>query len=246
MRIALVSDIHGNLISLEAVLADLAREAVDQILCLGDVAALGPQPRETLARLRGLAFPTVMGNTDAWLLNPILAPDADDNLRLIQTVELWSSQQIQAEDRDFIASFEPVISLDLDGGGQLLAFHGSPRSNTEIIRATTPEEDLDRIFSGTRALILAGGHTHQQLLRRYRDSLLINPGSVGLPQERDPQTGAFHNPPWAEYAIVLVDGGRLHVDLRRISVDAAAIIRSYSASGASGMPYADRLAGDWE
>jgi predicted phosphodiesterase len=61
MRVALISDIHGNLVSLEAVLADIDREGVDQIVCLGDVAGLGPQPREILARLQALGCICIMG-----------------------------------------------------------------------------------------------------------------------------------------------------------------------------------------
>ncbi|NIW96181.1 MAG: hypothetical protein GWN20_25895, partial [Phycisphaerae bacterium] len=79
MRLAIISDIHGNLIALEAVLAVLAQEEIDQMVCLGDVAATGPQPHETIARLRELNCPVVMGNTDDWLLNPHPHPVRDEN-----------------------------------------------------------------------------------------------------------------------------------------------------------------------
>ncbi len=68
MRIGLISDIHGNLLALEVVLQELAQEQVDQIICLGDVGALGPQPRQVIERLRYLHCPVILGNTDAWLL----------------------------------------------------------------------------------------------------------------------------------------------------------------------------------
>ena len=70
MKLAIFSDIHGHLVALEAVLADVAREGCEQMVCLGDVAANGPQPREVIARLRELNIPIVQGNTDEWLLNP--------------------------------------------------------------------------------------------------------------------------------------------------------------------------------
>lgn len=70
MRIAVIADLHGNLVALEAVLAALADERTDGIVCLGDVAATGPQPRETVERLRAVGCPVVMGNADAWLLDP--------------------------------------------------------------------------------------------------------------------------------------------------------------------------------
>ena len=79
MRIGLISDIHGNLIALESVLSELKREQVDSMICLGDVAALGPQPHEVIERLRKLNCPVVMGNTDDWYLQPL--PEGDDELR---------------------------------------------------------------------------------------------------------------------------------------------------------------------
>lgn len=71
MRIALISDIHGNLISLEAVLADIDREEADQIICLGDVATIGPQPREVVAKLKASGLTGITGNHESYLLNPV-------------------------------------------------------------------------------------------------------------------------------------------------------------------------------
>jgi predicted phosphodiesterase len=70
MRMALISDIHGNLVALEAVMNDLERQGAERMVCLGDVAASGPQPRGVLQRLQALDCPVVMGNADAWLLEP--------------------------------------------------------------------------------------------------------------------------------------------------------------------------------
>ncbi|NIW96182.1 MAG: metallophosphoesterase, partial [Phycisphaerae bacterium] len=83
-----------------------------------------------------------------------------------------------------------------------LCFHGSPQSNTDLIFATTSEEDLERMLSGFQATGMAGGHSHTQMLRRYKDVLLFNPGSIGMPFEYSRQTGQVRNPPWAEYALL--------------------------------------------
>jgi putative phosphoesterase len=241
MKLAIISDIHGNLTSFEAVLADLERHAIDQVVCLGDVAAFGPQPRECLDRLKLLKCPVVMGNTDEFLLNPVLMPK-DDPEGFVEKVELWGAEQLNAVDRECLASFQPTVTLDLENGVTLLAFHGSPRSNQEIIQASTPEDELDVVFEGTDAQILAGGHTHTVLLRRYRDSYLMNPGSVGLPHESARHSDYVRNPPWAEYAVISVDAGLPHIDFRRVPVDAQAIV---GAIRDSGMPFADKLTADW-
>src|SRR5579884_2332792 len=103
MRIALIADIHGNLLALETVLHELSQEHIDQIICLGDVAALGPQPRAVLARLRSLNCPVIMGNTDAWLQTPSVAPEvAANNSRIIYEITVWCSEQLSSAERTYI------------------------------------------------------------------------------------------------------------------------------------------------
>src|SRR6266446_1146965 len=176
MRIGLIADIHGNLIALENVLSELQREQVDQIICLGDVAALGPQPHEVLERLRELKCPIVMGNTDDWYLQPL--PEGDDDLREIVG---WGLQQLTDADLAYLRSFQPVIEMRLETDQALLCFHGSPRSYHDVIASTTPVAEVRSMFAGYQAWIMVGGHTHVQMLRHYEQAFLINPGSVGLP-----------------------------------------------------------------
>lgn len=242
MRVALIADIHGNLIALDAVLADLGRERIDQIVCLGDVAAGSPQPRETIERLQALGCPAVMGNADAWMLNPQPRQEADDDWRRIEEINYWCLAQLAPPDLEYLRTFQPTVEIPLDAGASLLGFHGSPRSYDDIIVATTAEPDLEEMIAGRRAVVLAGGHAHTQLLRRYRDRLIVNPGSVGLPFERLAPGGHARNPPWAEYAILAWESGRLGIDLRRVPIELDALRR---AALASGMPHAEWWIKDW-
>ncbi len=99
MRIAIISDIHGNDIALESVLTKLVQDATDQIICLGDVVVTGPQPREALARLQALGCPVVMGNTDDWLLSPTpFTIHSEDDQKLYE-VELWAAAQLTEADK---------------------------------------------------------------------------------------------------------------------------------------------------
>lgn len=241
MRIAIISDIHGNLVSLEAVLTDIAREGIEQMVCLGDVAATGPQPSEVLTRLAGLGIPVVQGNTDEWLLQPEPFEDESDFYQKIYEMDMWALGQLTADNRTFLQTFQPTIEIPLDETNSLLCFHGTPRSNNEILRATTPDEAVAPMVAGQSATILAGGHTHQPLVRRYADKLILNPGSVGLPYEVSSE--AVHNPPWAEYAILHSEGGRFGVELRRVGVEVTAVQQAILASE---MPHREWLAGEWE
>lgn len=239
MRIGLISDIHGNLIALESVLSELRQEQIDRMICLGDVAALGPQPHEVIGRLRELSCPVVMGNTDDWYLQPL--PQGDDELREIVG---WGLQQLTDSDVAYLRSFQPVIEMTLDTDKTLLCYHGSPRSYSDVISSTTPAAEVRSMFAGQQALIMVGGHTHVQMLRRYEQAFLINPGSIGLPgvgpESQDlPRNQKVH---WAEYAIITLQNGQVRVDLRRTPLDIPALLQ---AGYASGMPTLDSWVRTW-
>jgi putative phosphoesterase len=234
-RLALIADIHGNAVALEAVLADIARRDVDEIVCLGDVAAGGPQPREALRRLRALGCPVVRGNADDWLLGEAPADGDEDGHRLRAIVD-WARAQLGDADLAYLESFAPTVALDLDASRRLLCFHGSPRASSDRLLATTPEDELARIFAGVEAEVVAGGHTHLQLARRFGASLLVNPGSVGVPLHGDWSAAGDPRPPhFADYALVEAEAD-FTVELRRLPVDVEAIER---AGHASRMPYPD-------
>jgi len=238
VRVGLISDLHGNCLALDAVLAELEREQLDSIVCLGDV-AVGPQPHEVLARVRELGCPIVLGNWDAACLDGLPAATAETE-EIVNEIHGWWSDQLSSDDRAFLRTFVPQLELQLDGVDALL-FHGSPRSYDDWIFATTPDEELDAMLDGHRQPLLVGGHTHLQLLRRWRESLLVNPGSVGLPflswwPDR------VRVAPWAEYAILTVEDGRIHVDLRRTPFDVDKLL---SISRSSGMPHAQWWADCW-
>ncbi|RMH00384.1 MAG: metallophosphoesterase [Chloroflexi bacterium] len=225
MRIALISDIHGNLISLEAVLADINRQQVDQIICLGDVATLGPQPKEVIRRVRQLGCPCIMGNHDFFVLRPDQIPTYSDALWFTETIN-WTISQLEPEDIRFLRSFQPTITIPLSNQQTLLCFHGSPHSNVDIILATTPPVELDRLLTGYEADVMAGGHTHVQMLRQHKGKWIVNVGSVGMPFEQMPFDKVPRFMPWAEYAIVEDKDNSLAITLCRVQIDLEAVKES--------------------
>lgn len=242
MRLAIFSDIHANCVALDVVLADIRARQVDQMVCLGDAIQGGPQPAETVARLRNLACPIVMGNADAFLLTGEIT-GAEPVTEQMAAVQAWSLARLTAEDRAFIGGFRPTITLDLSPDWRLLCFHGSPSSFDDIILPETPD-DIAMLLLGLpqpeRAQLLTGGHTHRQQLRRLGAALFFNPGSVGLPfrhPQPDPQSDAQPNAivyvdPWAEYAIVTVeDAGQFGLEFRRVPYDMATLRHAYQAGG---------------
>lgn len=239
-RIGVISDIHGNLFALDAVLAELERESLDGIVCLGDV-AVGPQPQETLARVRALGCPVVIGNWDAWFLDRPPPPQDDVGRKLYEITAFWADA-VTDDDRAYIRTFVPQLELPLDGGEPALCFHGSPNSYDDFIFATTPDEVVGRMFGDRRAPLMIGGHAHLQLLRRFEHILFVNPGSVGLPFS-DWWPDRVRIAPRAEYGIVSQEDGRLGIELRRTDYDVQALLRLALESG---MPHARWWADSWE
>jgi predicted phosphodiesterase len=239
MRLAVFSDMHGNCVALDAVLADFAPELADRLVCLGDAVQGGPQPAAVVARLRELACPVVLGNADAWLLSGegsgAEAIDAERQQRM-DAVRAWSLQQLSPADQAFIAAFQATVSVPLDETRSLLGFHGSPHSFDDIILPTTPDDELHRLLDGFAPAILAGGHTHVQQIRHLGTSFYFGCGSAGFAYRHGQAEGVFRADPWAEYVVLTVQKGRLGLEFRRVPFDVDVLIDAYRMSG---RPYAD-------
>jgi putative phosphoesterase len=222
MRVALISDLHGNTLALEAVLADIARRGVDQLVCLGDVATLGPRPREVLGRLRDLGCVCILGNHDEFLLDAQLIHTYTEAPFIVEAVD-WCRAELDEGELAFVRGFLPTHEIPLGGGATLLLFHGSPRSHMDDLLATTPHETLESLLGARRATVMAGGHTHVQMLRQHRGALLLNPGSLGMPFREYVNGGAPTILPHAEYATVEAHGGEAAVTLHRVPLDRRAL-----------------------
>jgi predicted phosphodiesterase len=243
MNLAIFSDMHGNLPAFEAVLEDCKHLGISRFLCLGDAANFGPQPKETLECLRILGCPVVMGNTDATLLKPRTLADIqepNENTEYLLAVENWCAAQLDEHGREFVRTFQPTVMLELDAL-KLLAYHGSPKSYYDPIVATTPEETLDGYFETTAVNLYAGGHTHEQFVRRYTQSRVMNPGSVGLPYvfKKD---GTEMRPVFAEYA-VLGTAPEVNINFRRVPYSFEKLA---TAVRESKMPYAEKWLAEFE
>jgi putative phosphoesterase len=212
MRVAAISDIHGNLPALEAVLAEVERERPDLLVFGGDVAS-GPMPAETielLLRLQNARF--VRGNADRGLIDEFDGMPAGE---MPGPFGGWCAQQITKPQRDFLASFEDTVIVDrVDGLGRVLFCHASPRNDTDIFTVETPDERVRMLLFGVDANVVVCGHTHMQFDRRVDQIRVVNAGSVGMPYGR----------PGAYWAMLGPD-----VDLRRTDYDREAAARRIRA-----------------
>jgi putative phosphoesterase len=179
MKVAALYDIHGNQPALEAVLRDVPAEAI--VLIGGDIVA-GPMPAETLERLHALGERAVWirGNADR---------DGAIESEVWRRRTDWVWDQIGAGNRLLLDGLPESVSLEIDGLGEALFCHGSPRSDEEAITALTAEERLRGILAGVETPVVVCGHTHHQFDRRVNGVRVVNAGSVGMPYEG--RSGAY-------------------------------------------------------
>ena len=211
MRVAVLADIHGNLPALEAVLAEVERDPPDLVMVCGDVAS-GPMPAESIDVLRGLPRARfVRGNADRGLVEGY---DGAPFTGMPGPFVDWCVRQLSRDQRDFLASFEDVVTVEVAGVGRVLFCHGSPRSDVEVMTIETEDDRVRELLSGLDVDMVVCGHTHMQFDRTVDGVRVINFGSVGMPYG---EPGAFWG--W------LGPG----VELRRSGYDreaAAALIRA--------------------
>jgi len=229
MRIAIVSDIHGNLTAFEAVLADLRDIAPDLILHGGDLSDLGSSPVEVLDRIRDLGWPGVAGNTDEMLFRPESLQEfaqQSPNLRsLFETLEEMAVVSRQALGEERLAWLRSLPRSHTQESIALV--HASPQN---LWRAPSPEAsdaELDSLYSPLGQPVAVYGHVHCPFVRKVSNMLLVaNSGSVGLPYDGDRR---------ASY--LLLDGSQ--PTIRRVEYDVEKELKALSACG---LPHADWIA----
>jgi predicted phosphodiesterase len=200
MRVAALYDIHGNLPALEAVLQDIRQADVGQIVVGGDVVP-GPMPRETLRRLLDLGLPTqfIYGNGELAILAQ-MAGERTESVTYWGTtsgarppesiVEIyrWTAAQLQPEFEPVLARWPKTLQLEIDGLGQVLFCHSTPRNETEIFTRLTAEDRLLPLFEPLQVAVVVCGHTHMQFDRMIGRTRVVNAGSMGMPFE---EPGAY-------------------------------------------------------
>ncbi len=183
MKIAVLSDIHGNIAALEAVLADVERHAVDAIYCAGDLVGLGPRPREVVALVRDSDLPSVKGNHEVELIAQVTGKKPANKEHIA-----WTAKQLKKRHVRFLDGLPFHLEADVDGSRMLL-LHGSPRGVYDYLFPSLTPRSLDAKFPPdfARPDILACGHTHMPFARRVGGMLVVNAGTVGRPLDGDPR-----------------------------------------------------------
>ena len=221
MRIAVLSDIHGNLTGLDACLADLnAQGGADAIVAAGDLCMDGPKPKKVLQRLEEVGAQAIRGNTDRYLADP--AKETFDTVEH-QQIE-WTRRDLGEKWLQWLGELPFALRIGEDDN-QLLVVHANPSNDHEHMWPDAEDALLERLIGDDRATAIAFGHLHLPYVRMWRGRLLVNVASCGLPKDGDARAG---------YAIFTERNGGWEVKHRRVDFDVKKVATQLADCGIPG------------
>lgn len=226
MRVAVFSDVHGNLTALEAVLADIEQQGADTAVFAGDLCFIGPRPSECLQLVRERGIPAIYGNTDDWVLGRQEPPPPR------QATAAWTREQLSEAQRAWLNALPFAVRYQQtsNAADALHIVHANPRDVNQIIfppeqeqqtyynQIRQPDSELEPLLAGLEAAVLAFGHLHIPSTRTWGDLRLANISSVNVPGDGDPR---------AKYGLFTWQGGEWGLELRRVEYDIAAEVAAY-------------------
>lgn len=237
MKVAVISDIHGNWQALESVIADYQLQGCEKVYCLGDLAMAGPQPRMVIDYVMNKAenWTVIQGNTDKMIAEFDLKmyDKLSKEFPVMANALLDDVDIIEKDKKDYLASLPERRELMVEGVSVLLV-HGSPRRNNEDILPNMRISEIQEIISGETANLILCGHTHVPCgYQTLSSQTVVNVGSVGRPMTGTPK---------ANYAIIDFNNGSYTVEHREVEYDyelASQLIRAREFEGSSEL--ADQL-----
>ncbi|GAB2540137.1 metallophosphoesterase family protein [Gracilibacillus alcaliphilus] len=219
MRIAFLSDIHGNAIALEAVLQDIERKKVDRIIVLGDLAYRGPEPAKCIQWIRSLQTDVIKGNADQWIVRGVRSGEVPDQaLATMQTEQAWARDQLSEEEISYLDNLPTELSLSVENI-KIHAFHATPNSLFDVITPDGSDHDLlESLTLNEEADLYLYGHIHRSYQRTIAGKTIVNLGSVGLP---------FDGIPKASYVLLDIENNQLNVQQIRVSYPIETVCKQY-------------------
>lgn len=224
MRLAFISDIHGNAVALEAVLEDISRKKVDKIYVLGDLAYRGPEPRRCLDLIRDLQTEVIKGNADEWIVRGVQKGEVPDSaLDMMNKEREWTLKHLTETDVDNLRSLPTELSFSASDSLHLHAFHATPQDLFTVVPPDTEQDKLkEQLMSSSEAQLYLYAHIHHPYIRFVDGKCIVNLGSVGLP---------FDGLPKASYAMLDAEGDGFQVSIQRVAYDIEKVVQQYQKGG---------------
>lgn len=219
MKIAFISDIHGNAIALDAVLADIEKQGIDKIYVLGDICYRGPEPKRSLDLVRSLHTEVIKGNADEWVVRGVREGEvADTVLGLMNHERQWIVEQLEPADIDYLESLPTQLNLSIQDI-KISAFHATPTSLFDIVLPNADDNQIETsLMLAQEAQVFVYAHIHKPYIRYLNGKVIINIGSVGLP---------FDGLAKSSYGIIEIEDGHIKTSIRRVNYDLERVVALY-------------------
>ncbi|MGO4886959.1 metallophosphoesterase family protein [Anaerobacillus sp. MEB173] len=220
-RIAFISDIHGNAVALDAVLADIKQKNIDQIIVLGDICYRGPEPKRSLEIIRELKTDVIKGNADEWVVRGVNKREVPDKfLEMMNKEREWTVSKLDEHDLTYLKQLPEQLEINITEDITIYAFHATPTSLFDIVLPNTDNSELTEIMLShhQHASLYIYAHIHLPFIRYMNGKCVVNIGSVGLP---------FDGLAKASYAIVEANKNRFSVTIERVEYDTEKVVNQY-------------------
>lgn len=219
MKMAFISDIHGNAIALEAVLEDIEKQGIDKIYVLGDICYRGPEPKRSLDLVRSLHTEVIKGNADEWVVRGVREGEvADKVLALMNLERQWIVEQLEPSDIDYLENLPDQLNFTIEDV-EISAFHATPTSLFDVVPPNAEDQQIEsRLMHAKDAQLYIYAHIHKPYIRFLNGKVIMNIGSVGLP---------FDGLTKASYGLVEIEDGHLKTSIRRVSYELESVVALY-------------------
>lgn len=219
LRIAFISDIHGNAVALESVLADIEKKQVDEVYVLGDIAYRGPEPKKSIQLVQSLQTEVLKGNADEWIVRGVRQGEVPAAaFHMMNEEREWIVSKLDKKDIHYLDGLKKELTLDIEGM-KIHAFHATPSSLFDVVLpGVTDEVVKNRLMQKEDADIYIYAHIHKPFIKYLEGKIVINTGSVGLP---------FDGVRKASYAVVEINDGSLSTSIERVSYDYEKVIKQF-------------------
>jgi len=218
MKLAFLSDIHGNAIALDAVLQDIKEKNVDKIYVLGDICYRGPEPQRSLELVQSLNCDVIKGNADEWVVRGVRKGEVPDQaLEMMNRERDWIYSQLNQESIAYLEQLPTELTIEAEGI-KIHAFHATPNSLFEIVSPSESDEGISDKLMVKEANLYIYAHIHKPYIRYINGKCVINIGSVGLP---------FDGMKKSSYALVDIQDNAFQASIVRVPFDTNKVIQQY-------------------
>lgn len=235
MRLAFISDIHGNALALEAVLESMKQKKVDKIFVLGDLCFRGPEPKRSLDLVRTMGAEVIKGNADEWIVRGVQKGEVpEESLRMMNEERDWTYARLDDDSVAYLKNLPTELNLSF-GNINIHAFHATPTSLFEVVQPFEADDHLaEKLFLHDADLYMYA-HIHKPYMRSIDGKTVMNIGSVGLPFD------GLHKP---SYGLVDIAGDDFTTSIVRVDYDVAKVIDQFKQSDYPNVPFMTKILGN--